>query len=285
MIIQCRCLIHCARTGETQLKKALLSISSLDHPHLIEIRNPSRTTEFIQVTRRLENHPGSSASFALSFSLPLSFSLREQSIIYIVSCKRDLESARLEKRGIRRRCFQVSAGRIMAAKDNAPARIPQVPPNAERAPFHYLDCIRVQFVSKKSARREGWMDCHRGRIGGRGAARASGGEAGKLGWIRGERRARRKEDRPIGELEGTPSMRRDGETTEKMRRSARARCRMDRPTVDLAHYNFYDWSFGWPGALTRMPTCKGHIIVTTETGLSAEVSVVLEFRDSIPEAN
>lgn len=46
--------------------------------------------------------------------------------------------------------------------------------------------------------------------------------------------------------------------------------------MDLAHYKFYDWSFGPPEALTRMPTCKGRITVMAETGLSAEVFVAFK---------
>lgn len=67
------------------------------------------------------------------------------------------------------------------------------------------------------------------------------------------------------------STRADEETTRGHEEGAHYRA--DRSAVGLAHYNFYDWSFGPHGALTRMPTCKGRITVTAETGLSAEVSV------------
>lgn len=44
--------------------------------------------------------------------------------------------------------------------------------------------------------------------------------------------------------------------------SANRVCTMDRSSIrGQAHYNLYDWSFGRPRVLTRMPTCKGRIIV------------------------
>lgn len=138
----------------------------------------------------------------------------------------------------------------------------------ERALFHYLDCTRVQFVSKKSAdERDGWIAIGRTR----GSKR---GREGSVGREEEEEREREK-----GRLESSKDhderRRRNDEGT---RRSAHYRA--GRSAVGLAHYNFYDWSFGSLGALTRMPTCKGRITVTAETGLSAKVSVAFKSGES-----
>lgn len=93
-----------------------------------------------------------------------------------------------------------------------PARIPQVPPNAERAPFHYLDCTRVQFVSKKPAdERDGWIAI--GRIG-QGTRTSEGGK---------KQSGRRKQDRdPESSSKGSSdeSTREDEETTRRQEKRA-----------------------------------------------------------------
>lgn len=87
------------------------------------------------------------------------------------------------------------------------------------------------------------------------------------GWVR-------KEDRPVSS-KGPRREHERGETRgshEGTRRSVHYRA--DRSAVGLAHYNFYDWSFGPLGALTQMPTCKGRI-THRHGSISAEVSVAV----------
>lgn len=111
------------------------------------------------------------------------------------------------------------------------------------------------------------MDCHRPN-------RSRGqGKRGREGDSEMRGRGRRTDRRVRGNLD--ESTREDEETT---RRHEEEHYRADRSAVGLAHYNFYDWSFGPLGALTRMPTCKGRI--TAETGLSAEVSVAFKSGES-----
>lgn len=105
------------------------------------------------------------------------------------------------------------------------------------------------------------MDCHRPN-----RARDQN-KRGREGTVGGRKKDRDPETSSKGSRREHERGRRNDEET---RREARTKGR-DRSAVGLAHYKFYDWSFGPPEALTRMPTCKGRITVTAETGLSAEV--------------
>jgi len=76
------------------------------------------------------------------------------------------------------------------------------------------------------------------------------------------------------------SERAKGTRRDSPREETEKRALQDGP-IGLAHYKFYDWSFGPPGALTRMPTCKGRITVSERDGsLSGG-----ESRDAIAEAD
>lgn len=101
-----------------------------------------------------------------------------------------------------------------------PARIPQVPPNAERAPFHYLDCTRVQFVSKKPAdERDGWIAI--GRIGQ--GTRTSGGGKEQSGG------GRRTETQRLAPRDPDESTREDEETMRRQEEKRALKDGTDRP--------------------------------------------------------
>lgn len=100
----------------------------------------------------------------------------------------------------------------MAGWYNASARIPQVPSNVRResAPFHYLDCTRVQFVSKESTRSRG-MD---------GLPSAeSGEESGQAGEGRNCGTGGEEKGGPTGELEETSTRARGDEEARTIERT------------------------------------------------------------------
>lgn len=196
-------------------------------------------------------------------------------IIYIMSRKRDFESTRHEKRGIQSSPPSSPLFRSFRERDNgglvqcAGTDSTSSSECAERERLFIISTVLGYSLYRRSPWSRGMDGLPSAESGeepgqaGEGRNSVTGGKGRRT-----DRRARRNLDE---------STRGDEETT-RGRRSAHYRA--DRSAVGLAHYNFYDWSFGPLGALTRMPTCKGRITVTAETGLSAKVFVAFKSGES-----